>query len=56
MNFVIRLHPKTLKYDAFQYNEPGPLPSIVDPKKPEEAKDGGVPESKESRSEKPEIP
>jgi hypothetical protein len=43
MKFVVRIDLNTLKYDAFQYDDPGPLPPVVDPEKPEEPKDGGVP-------------
>ena len=38
---------------TFFYNEPGPLPPIIDPADPEEAKDGGVPEPEEKRISRP---
>jgi len=53
MKFVVRIDPKTLEYDAFQYDEPGPLPPIVDPADPEEPKDGGVPDPEEKRISRP---
>lgn len=37
--FILRINGKTLKYDTFFYNEPGPVPPIVDPEEPETPKD-----------------
>jgi len=42
MKAVVRINPKTFKSESFEYLEPGPVPPIVDPENPEEAKDGGV--------------
>ncbi len=53
MKFVVVLDPKTLKYDSFRYDEPGPLPPIVDVEEPEKARDGGAPEPGEEKSKKP---
>lgn len=41
MKFVVRLNSKTLTYDTFFYNDPGPLPPIIDPPEPDEPKDTG---------------
>ncbi len=47
MKFVVRINPKSLKDESFPYLEPGTVPPIVDPEKPEEAKDSGVPKKKD---------
>jgi hypothetical protein len=49
MKFVARINLTKKKPEerivTFFYNDPGPLPPIIDPENPEEAKDGGVPGS-----------
>jgi len=47
MKFVVRINPETLKYDTFRYDDPGPVPPIIDPPEPDEAKDTEPPKPKE---------
>ena len=42
MRFVVRINPEILNQESSVYLEPGPVPPIVEPENPEEAKDGGV--------------
>ena len=53
MKFVLKIDPKTLKDESFPYLEPGRVPPIVDPEKPDEAKDGGVTGPAEENPRKP---
>ena len=53
MRFVVRINPEILNQESSVYLEPGPVPPIVDPENPEEAKDGGVEGSDEEKPKKP---
>jgi hypothetical protein len=37
--FIVLINVDTLKYDAFHYDEPGPLPPVIGPPGPDEPKD-----------------
>ncbi len=52
MKYVVRINPKSLEEESFPYLEPGSVPPIVDPEKPDEAKDAGVPGPTEENPEK----
>lgn len=54
MRVLVRIDPKTLEPDFIRYDEPGPVPPIVEPDRPGEAKDGGPPNLKELDTEEPE--
>lgn len=56
MKFVAIINGKKEGEDritTFLYDDPGPVPPIVNPENPEEAKDGGVPGQEEENSKKP---
>jgi hypothetical protein len=56
MKFVAIINGKKKGSDritSFIYPDDGPVPPIVDPDEPEEAKDGGVPGPEEEKSKKP---
>ncbi len=58
MKFVAIINGKKTGEDritTFLYDDPGPLPPIVDPERPEEAKDGGV-SGAEEHTQKKEAP
>jgi len=42
MKVIVRIDPKTFKLEVIRYDEPSIVPPIIDPPKPEEAKDGGL--------------
>jgi len=56
MKFVVRINPGTFKQESSPYLEPGPVPPIVDPEKPEETKDGGVEGPDEDHTQKRQSP
>lgn len=37
---VVILDKATLKTDVFRYDDPGPLPPLINPERPNEVKDG----------------
>ena len=46
MKVIVRIDPKTFKPEVIRYDEPGIAPPIIDPPKPEEAKDTEPPKPK----------